>query len=315
MIKRPLVSICVPVYGVENFIERCARSLLSQTYPNLEFIFVNDNTQDKSIEILKSVIADFPEKEQKTRIVNHKSNRGLSASRNTALINAKGDYVMHVDSDDWIDSRAVELLVDELENDDFDIVTGQVIMHKKDFWTILDRPHYYNKIGFVCDLSKATLRHTIWGRLIKRSLYVDNKVMAEEGTNIGEDLQVMPQLAYYAKKTSSIESVIYHYNCTNESSYTGSGISTKRLKQDLRSAEIVYDFFCGKEPIFFETIKKTLLMFYISALRHSATENNESLFKEVKTKMYKIKPNTVKEKINYLIAKNYYLYRCLLKIL
>lgn len=315
MIKRPLVSICVPVYGVENFIERCARSLFSQTYPNLEFIFVNDNTQDKSIEILKSVIADFPENDNKTRIVNHEFNRGLSASRNTALINAKGDYVMHVDSDDWIDRRAVELLVDELENDDFDIVTGQVIMHKKDSWTFLDRPHYYNKIDFVCDLSKATLRHAIWGRLIKRSLYVDNHVMAEEGTNVGEDLQVMPQLAYFAKKTSSIESVIYHYNCTNESSYMGCGISTNRLKQDIRSAEIVYEFFYDKESIFFETIKKTLLMLYIFALRHLAREDNKRLFKEVKTKMFKIKPNTAKEKINFLMAKNYYLYRCLLKLL
>lgn len=314
MIKRPLVSICVPVYGVENFIERCARSLFSQTYPNLEFIFVNDNTPDKSIEILKSVIVDFPEKEQQTRIVNHKSNRGLSAARNTALVNAKGDYVMHVDSDDWIERNAVELLVEELENCDYDIVTGQAIMHMKDSWTIMERPHYYNNSSFVCDLSKATLKHTVWGRLIKKSLYIDNNIMAEEGTNIGEDLQVMPQLAYFAKKTSSIEHVIYHYNCTNETSYTGCRANTNRLKQDMRSAEIVFDFFYDKEPIYFETIKNTLLKFYMSALRHFAIEDNKNLFKEVKTKMFKIKPNTKKEKIVYSMAKNYYLYRCLFKL-
>ena len=78
-----LVSICVPVYGVETYIEQCAISLFEQTYQNIEYIFVNDCTPDKSIEILKSVINRYPNKKSSIHILSHEKNKGLGAARNS----------------------------------------------------------------------------------------------------------------------------------------------------------------------------------------------------------------------------------------
>ena len=97
------VSILVPVYGVEKYIERCARSLFEQTYENLEYIFVNDCTPDKSMEILMRVMEDYPNRKGNVRIFHHEHNRGLSAARNTALDAATSPFVTHVDSDDYLD--------------------------------------------------------------------------------------------------------------------------------------------------------------------------------------------------------------------
>ena len=108
-----MVSICIPIYGVEKYIERCAISLFEQTYQNIEYIFVDDCTPDKSVEILKSVIERYPNRKPYVRIIKHKKNRGLGSARNTAVDAAKGEFLMHVDSDDWIDNDCVRLCVEK----------------------------------------------------------------------------------------------------------------------------------------------------------------------------------------------------------
>ena len=79
------VSIVVPIFGVEKYIERCARSLFEQTYDKIEFIFVNDCTNDSSIVILHKVIKDYPIRHRDIKVISHESNRGLAAARNTGL--------------------------------------------------------------------------------------------------------------------------------------------------------------------------------------------------------------------------------------
>ena len=96
-----LVSILVPVFNVEGYIERCARSLFEQTYSNLEFVFVDDCSPDDSMKILGRIVEDYPIRKDAVRIIRHDHNRGLAASRNTALDNASGFFVCTVDSDDW----------------------------------------------------------------------------------------------------------------------------------------------------------------------------------------------------------------------
>ena len=99
----PKLSVIIPIYGVEKYIERCAKSLFEQTLDDIEFIFVNDCTQDMSIEILKTVIESYPNRKDQIRIIHHKTNKGLSRARETGVQAATGDYIAHCDSDDWID--------------------------------------------------------------------------------------------------------------------------------------------------------------------------------------------------------------------
>ena len=98
-----LLSVLVPIYGVEKYIERCATSLFEQTLQDhIEFIFVNDCTKDNSVVKLLNLLKKYPHRISQVKLLEHSRNRGLAASRQTALNHATGDYVLTVDSDDWL---------------------------------------------------------------------------------------------------------------------------------------------------------------------------------------------------------------------
>ena len=126
----PKVSVLVPVYGVEKYIERCARSLFEQTLDDIEFIFVDDCTPDRSIEILESVIEEyrlrFAEKNYDVRIVRMPTNSGLAAVRRHGIQLATGDYITFCDSDDIMPEDAVESLYNLAVESDADIVSGDM---------------------------------------------------------------------------------------------------------------------------------------------------------------------------------------------
>lgn len=96
------VSVLVPVYGVEKYIERCAVSLFEQTHRDMEYVFVNDCTPDRSISILRSVIERYPDRARQVRIIDNEVNRGVGATRAVAIAAATGECIMHADSDDYM---------------------------------------------------------------------------------------------------------------------------------------------------------------------------------------------------------------------
>ena len=96
------LSICVPIYGTEKYIERCARSLFEQDIQNVEYIFVNDCTKDAAIDVLKNVVVEYPNVRSRLKIINHETNKGLAGARLTGLQNATGEYVWCVDRDDYV---------------------------------------------------------------------------------------------------------------------------------------------------------------------------------------------------------------------
>ena len=96
----PKVSVIVPVYGVEKYVERCARSLFEQTLDDIEYLFIDDCTPDKSIEILKKVLKDYPQRNNQVIIHRMESNSGQAAVRKWGMLNSTGDYVIHCDSVD-----------------------------------------------------------------------------------------------------------------------------------------------------------------------------------------------------------------------
>lgn len=117
------VSIGIPVYKVENYIERCARSLFEQTMKeDVEFIFVDDCSPDGSIEIVKRVLREYPQREDQVRIIRHERNLRLPSARNTFLDAASGEYLMAVDSDDFVDRTMVSDMYDFIVRSGADIV-------------------------------------------------------------------------------------------------------------------------------------------------------------------------------------------------
>lgn len=259
-----LVSVLVPIYKVENYIARCARSLFGQSYPNLEFIFVDDCSPDNSISVLQSVLDDFPSIQPRVRIIHHESNKGLASARNTLLNNAKGLFVCHVDSDDWLEPQAIELLVEQQIKTGADIVSGNAYMHTDKGIEMLREPTYHDKHEMVLQQFQYSLDHVIWRRLIRRSLYTDNNIRCLDGFDMTEDKYQMALLSYYATSYSQIESFIYNYERRNESSimsqYVKKETILRKQYESLGNWMGLYCFFYDKESVFHnETAKQTIL--------------------------------------------------------
>ena len=253
------ISILVPIYNVEKYIERCARSLFEQTYRDIEYIFVDDCTPDNSIEILKIIIQDYPHRKEHIRIISHEKNRGLAAARNTGVHNCQTDFLMHVDSDDYLEKNAVELLVNKQKATNADIVSGCALKETTEGQQLIREPDYKDKEEMLMKVLSCNYDHYIWRRFIRLSLYKDYQISCEEGVNFGEDLQVLPKLVYYAKKVVKIDDVIYYY-CLNEDSYMSQKKQFfKRINadQDIRSIEIIDDFLKNKDAKYNATIQKS----------------------------------------------------------
>lgn len=218
--KEYKVSICVPIYGVEKYIERCATSIFEQTYTNIEYIFIDDCTPDNSIEILKSVIERYPKRKLHIKIIKNERNCGLGATRNTAINHATGEFIMHVDSDDFVEKNIVEKLVIQQKISDADIVTcGYILYRHNKIKEVLPEP-IYNIKKLISKILSRDATMMIWGRLIRKNLYDNNNIFVPEGINMGEDYVTIPKLFYYAKKIDFVKLPLYHYDCYNTGAYT-----------------------------------------------------------------------------------------------
>jgi glycosyltransferase involved in cell wall biosynthesis len=307
-----LVSICVPVYKVEKQIERCVVRLMEQSYDDLEFVFVDDHSPDSSMQKLQALIEMYPQRKSQVKIINHECNRGLSAARNTALSHCMGDFVLHVDSDDYLAIDAVKLLVERQKETGADIVTGQAIQITNDNMHVIERPQFRNHDDFVEDIIIPSIRHAIWGRLIRKTLYTENHIAAKEGVNIGEDLQVMAQLAFYATKLESVWDVVYYYDCTNGLSYMNQYDTQhiKRLTQDTASMEIVRDFFIGKSDKFQNQAEKYLCDYYLKLMRYYGRAGMSDDFAKICQKMCGLRPqNRQMPKKQKMKFSNYRIFR------
>ena len=124
----PKLSVVIPVYGVEKYIERCARSLFEQTLDDIEYIFVNDCTKDRSIDILNAVINDYPARKEQVRIVHHEKNKGLPFARQSGWQVATGEYIANCDSDDWVALDFYEIMYNEAIEKNADMVVSDYIL-------------------------------------------------------------------------------------------------------------------------------------------------------------------------------------------
>lgn len=240
------ISILVPVYGVEKYIERCAKSLFNQTYENIEYIFVDDCTKDRSIEILQSVLIKYPERKNRVKIIKHDKNLGLACARNTAIDHATGDYIWHVDSDDEVLPESVELLCHIVQKTNADIVIfdeEHILSNNKTYIEYSrigegDFGHY----GAILERKTPVYLHS---HFIKREIALIKDARPIQGINYGEDFLVTPRISFYAKKIEYLDKPLYKYHHANENSYTNN--MTKNNIDNLISAfDILKDFFIHK---------------------------------------------------------------------
>lgn len=240
----PKVSILVPIYGTELYIEKCARTLFEQTYDNIEFIFVNDCTRDNSVIVLKRVLEEYPLRKSQTRIIEHKENKGLAGSRLTGLQNATGEYVWCVDSDDYVEKNAVEVLLPYML-DDYDFISFNYFLNDGKTTTKFESKEL-NVENFLTN----RMPPSIWKCVVKRDLYYNNGIWPVVGINVSEDYLLTARLILVVQKKILLDKeFLYYYNVSNLDSYMNN-MKESSFENCVDSALIIYDFYRNKEKLF-----------------------------------------------------------------
>lgn len=257
------ITIAVPVYGVEKYIERCARSLFEQTYNDIEYLFVDDHTPDRSIDVLNYTLNDYPNRKNHVRIIRHEKNRGLAAARNTGVENANGEFILWVDSDDYIEKNTIEECIKKQAEGDYDIVLFDMIKHLPKRDIPKRNADFTDHMDLTKKLINSSVDHGVCGKLIRKSLYIDNNIRTIEGVNMAEDYMVTPKLAYCAKRVAQIHQYFYHYDLTNQNSYQNT-FSRKRCENQITVFENLELFFKDEK----ELLKMIHHQFIISVNNH-----------------------------------------------
>lgn len=232
------ISIIVPIYKVEKHIGRCVRSLMEQSYKHIEYIFVDDASPDRSMEVLRQTLAAYPEREAAVKIISHEINQGLPAARNTGLAIAKGDYIFHCDSDDWIDGDMMEDMVRVIEQQGSDVIYTDFYLSFYKNERYMKQPAYREPKDCLQAMLSGGMKFNVWNKLVKRSLYTDHAITFPSGRSMGEDMTMM-KLFCHAKTVSYIPKAYYHYMQTNPNAYTKC-VSERQLDEiALNTADLI----------------------------------------------------------------------------
>lgn len=233
------VSVIVPVYRVEKFIEKCAASLFSQTLDDVEFIFVDDASPDNSMAVLEKCIQQYPQRKAQIRMLTHKENKGLPAARNTGLAVASGEYVFHCDSDDFVEPDMLETLYDEAKKKDADIVWCDWYLSFEHNERYMKQPDYATPMEALKAMLAGLMKFNVWNKLVRRRLYVDNQIAFPAGYAMGEDMTMMLLFAV-AGRVAYIPQAFYHYVKLNTEAYS-QNFSLNHLesvKHNIRTVEL-----------------------------------------------------------------------------
>ena len=223
--QQPLISVIVPIYNVEDYLDRCVESIFNQTYRNLEIILVDDGSPDKCPQMCDI----WAEKDSRIKVV-HKENGGLSDARNAGMPFATGEIISFIDSDDWIEPNMFEIMLNRMIEDNSDIVSCGVKWVEEDgslFRNVtVSRNEVLDSQSAMKELiNDNKFKQHVWNKLYKYNLIKD--IPFEKG-KYHEDVFWSYQIVGQAKKISVITDSFYNY-VQRSNSIMGVGFSAKRL--------------------------------------------------------------------------------------
>lgn len=200
-----MFSVIVPVYNVENYLERCLNSLVNQTYKNIEIICVNDGSTDNSLNVLEN----FKNTHSSTNItIISQKNEGLSAARNKGLSTAKGDYISFIDSDDWIDYNYYEVCYNLLSKTNCDIVFTNMKSVKND--EVIPNSRKEISTNDFSKKMKILQNGSVCDKVFDRKLFTDNGITFPAGRYYEDNVTII-KLMYFSNKIVSTNQCAYYY--------------------------------------------------------------------------------------------------------
>jgi len=238
------ISVIVPVYNVENYIERCVRSLFEQTLQEgVEYIFVDDCSPDRSMQVIEAIASEYPERLKHIRIIHQSLNSGSSAARNSGLAIAQGEYIYFADSDDWAEKEMLAVMYQAAKENDADIVRCDYFTSYSTYEIHEKQKDETDPIKCVKLLLSEQLHGAFWNKLVRKTLYTDHEIVFCDG--YWEDMLAFVQLFYYAKKIVYIPQAFYHYVQYNPYSQ-GSENLEKKLAEIVNNTNRIIEFLQDK---------------------------------------------------------------------
>ncbi len=258
----PLVSVLIPMYRVEQYIEECLSSVLSQSYPHIEIILVNDCSPDNSKGVAERFLNENNQKNYSISLIDHEENQGLAGARITALKEAKGEFLFFLDSDDyWLSDKLVEESVRCMQRQDADVV----IFNYVELFRRSNRKSSIPHIEKSKDLVRAYLDGTspayLWNKCFRRDLFLQYANLWELGNNMWEDMQNVPPYILHCKKIAYIEDCFVAYRRTNETALTLSP-SAKSVQDQKRVVAFLDSYLAENAPDDYDFYKEGIANAY-----------------------------------------------------
>lgn len=255
-----LISVIVPIYNVEKYINKCIDSIINQTYTNLEIILVDDGSPDNCGKICD----EYAKKDNRIKVI-HKENGGLSDARNVGIKNAKGMYITVVDSDDYIEQKYIEILYKSIKENETDIAIGS---HKVIYenGTIIDKSTNEENVIESKNVLKRILYDegidlSAWAKLYKKELFYSIQYPKDR---LYEDAATTYKLIDASNKISIISKPIYNYMIRNNS-ITNNDFSKKKMDLIISTEEMA-TYIKEKYPDLEKATKRRLMYAYLSTL-------------------------------------------------
>lgn len=296
----PKISVIVPVYNVEKYLNRCVDSILNQTFEDFELILVNDGSPDNC----GNICDEYAQKDNRVKVI-HKKNGGVSSARNVGIDIAQGEYIMFVDSDDWINEN---MLNDMYNMPDSDMKVSSIRMIGKDNSTeyIIDTKMYTQEdllIGFFSEAFPIICFCGPWCKLYKKDIIFNNAVRFNEDMSLGEDTYFNLNYIKHCKSIYTSEQIYYYYMRENsESLFTKFRLNMYydvRKDFDLK-VKMANELNMGRDSIFklklsyiqslignlikmVDTNTKTEVKKYMSLLQKDKEFNDDNLIKNLKS--------------------------------
>lgn len=284
------IGVIVPNYNSGTYIKRCLDSLLEQEYKVNEIIVVDDCSTDES----KKIVREYTEKNDNIILLENGKNMGVSYSRNRGIENAKSEYIMFCDSDDWYEKQATKRMMEKVEKDSADFVLAGYYITYKDGRKIEVKYNNLNKIEIDKETAISYLPITSSSKLIKKSILEEHNIKYPEGIKNCEELPVIPVAGFYAKKVVYIDECLYNY-------FQRENSASNHELQDLSFYDITYEKFKSNLP---KEYKNSINIRMVEHLLYSKTYSlikEKHLKKEIIENINKCKRDLGGQDINSIL--------------
>ena len=273
----PKVSIIVPVYKAEKYLNRCIDSIIAQTFTNWELLLIDDGSPDRSGDICD----EYAKKDIRIRVF-HKKNGGVSSARNLGLYNVQGEYVTFVDSDDWIDVNTLNVCFSQIEIYDLDILQFSYTRNERKLGNVLDFESHVCTLKDYINEKKLLL--CVWGTIFSVDVIKQNHIRFNEKMKLAEDQLFVLSCMELSKRIMRIPNILYYYY-DNPCSATNNERSEDLIYSSFQCIE-----FKKQHPLFAFRLDDLVLFFIEKLILKGKFAIAYKLLAELKPRYFKRRP-------------------------